>query len=55
MLTVSDAHMLPIIYHRYADKTKQDGLMIRGAAESLFSLSDHKAHARARRMIGRSV
>jgi hypothetical protein len=55
LLDVSEAHLLPLIYHRDADKTPHDAPMVADAPESLFTLSDHKAHARARRMIGRPV
>ncbi|KAI9711732.1 MAG: hypothetical protein M1820_001876 [Bogoriella megaspora] len=53
LLTVSDARFLPVIYHRNADKTKQDAPMVKTAMDSLFALPDHKAHAQRRKMLSR--
>lgn len=51
LLVVSDATKLPVIYHRYADKTKHYITGSFGKTESVFNMQDHKQHATFRKMI----
>ncbi|RYP71109.1 hypothetical protein DL771_005043 [Monosporascus sp. 5C6A] len=50
MLSVSDATKIPVIYHRFADKSKHYITGSFGKTESIFNMQDHRAHARYRKI-----
>lgn len=50
MLLVSDATMLPVIYHRAADKSQHYLTGTTGPTESIFNMQEHKQHARFRKI-----
>ncbi|KAF2639602.1 flavonoid 3',5'-hydroxylase [Massarina eburnea CBS 473.64] len=50
MLIVSDATKLPLIYSRYADKSKHYITGSFGTTESLFNIQDHTVHAHFRKI-----
>ncbi|RYO78480.1 hypothetical protein DL766_000090 [Monosporascus sp. MC13-8B] len=52
MLSVSDATKIPVIYHRFADKSKHYIAGSSGKTESIFNTQDHRAHARYRKNRG---
>ncbi|KAK7415449.1 hypothetical protein QQX98_005900 [Neonectria punicea] len=50
MLLVDDATMLPLIYHRAADKSQHYISGTIGPTEALFNMQPHKTHARHRKI-----
>ncbi|KAK7756017.1 hypothetical protein SLS62_001960 [Diatrype stigma] len=50
LLHVNDATKLPVIYHRFADKSKHYITGSFGKTESVFNVQDHKTHAAYRRV-----
>jgi hypothetical protein len=47
--------MLPVVYHRYADKPKLYGSWLFGYTESMFQSLKHADHAKKRRVAGPCV
>ncbi|RYP09901.1 hypothetical protein DL764_001035 [Monosporascus ibericus] len=50
MLSVSNATKIPVIYHRFADKSKHYITGSFGKTESIFNVEDHRVHARYRKI-----
>ena len=55
LLVVSDTTFLPIIYYRYADKSKHYITGSFGKAESIFNMQKHKQHAYHRKILAGPV
>ena len=55
MLSISEASMLPLVYHREADKTEHYAAFVKGGPESFFNIADHKAYIKARKVVSRLV
>lgn len=49
MILINDATKVPLIYHRFADKTEHYITGSLGAVESIFNMQDHPTHARHRK------
>lgn len=50
LLSVSDATKLPVIYHRFADKSKHYITGSFGKTETIFNVQDHRVHASYRKV-----
>ena len=55
LLSFSDPKLLPVIYHRAADKAPVYGAGALGKVSSTFSIRDHHEHALRRRKVAQSV
>jgi hypothetical protein len=47
--------MLPLIYHREANKTEHYSAFVKGGPESFFNKLDHKEYIKARKVVGKAV
>ena len=54
-LVVSDATLLPTIYHRYVDKSQHYITGSFGKMESVFNMQRHKEHAFHRKIVAGPV
>lgn len=55
MLHVSDAKLLPVIYHRKVDKSDQYVTGSFGKDPMIFNIQKHEDHVKARRRIAQPV
>lgn len=55
LLVVSDATLLPTIYHRYVDKSQHYITGSFGKIESVFNMQKHKQHAHHRKIVAGPV
>lgn len=55
LLVFNDPKLLPVVYHRYADKTDFYSAGILGRVTPPFQAKDHKEHANKRKRIAASV